>query len=175
MGEEAAQTLRRRKATADAAVKKEEEQEPLLAAESEKKTGPTNPDVKKEDSKEDVKVDDKKGDDKKEGDKKDEDDAPIEWKKTRIGVWDIYQERTYEVRDVFTIGRPLLKGYRMFREILPYAWRTIDTVAKAAPLQLFIYLMNVAVRSITPGLTLHYSGQLLYLVRCCFTARSKKL
>ena len=73
---------------------------------------------------------------------------------TRIGVWDLYQERD-QLLSYLPISWKIDAYTEMWND-LPYLWKTIRDIASVAWPMLSLYLVLTLVRSLLPALTLWY-------------------
>ncbi|KAH7911825.1 P-loop containing nucleoside triphosphate hydrolase protein [Hygrophoropsis aurantiaca] len=92
-------------------------------------------------------------------------------KHTRIGVWDLYEERQ---TDLPIPGSSKLETYAQMIQSLPYVWRMIKDIfsINRCWILLSLYLVVELISSLIPAVSLWYSGQLLHLVETAVEKRS---
>jgi len=71
---------------------------------------------------------------------------------TKIGVWDLYQERDQLLSCLPTSWK--IEAYTEMWNDLPYLWKTIRDLTSVAWPMLSLYLVLTLVRSLLPALTL---------------------
>ena len=71
---------------------------------------------------------------------------------TKLGVWDLYQERDQLLTFLLTSWK--IDAYTEMWNDLPYLWRTIRDLASVAWPMLSLYLVLTLARSLLPALTL---------------------
>ncbi|KIJ59811.1 hypothetical protein HYDPIDRAFT_118060 [Hydnomerulius pinastri MD-312] len=92
-------------------------------------------------------------------------------KHTRIGVWDMYEERQSDIR---IPGSSRLETYGQMIQGLPYVWRMLKdicSIRRCWMLMSLYFLVEVAA-SLIPAVSLWYSGQLLHLVETAVEKRT---
>lgn len=85
-------------------------------------------------------------------------------KRTKIGVWDLYEEITPELKNV--PGASKIEQLFEIRQSLPYVWRMLKDVGglKNCWFLLVSYVIVTLVAALLPAVALWYSGQLLHIV-----------
>ncbi|KAF9229816.1 P-loop containing nucleoside triphosphate hydrolase protein, partial [Gyrodon lividus] len=92
-------------------------------------------------------------------------------KHTRIGVWDLYEERQSDLR---IPGASRIETASQMIQGLPYVWRMLKdicSIRRCFMLMSLYFLVEVAA-SLIPAISLWYSGQLLHLVETAVEQRT---
>lgn len=86
-------------------------------------------------------------------------------KHTKLGVWDLYQEKRPELAHI--PGAANAEPYLEMYHSLPFVWRMLKELGQIRRcwVLLFLYLLIVSLASLVPAVSLWYSGQLLKIVR----------
>src|ERR1700722_6541326 len=86
-------------------------------------------------------------------------------KHTKLGVWDLYEEKQPELARI--PGAAGVEQYLEMYQSLPFVWRMLKDLGqiKNCWIMLFFYLLVVLLASLVPAVSLWYSGQLLKIVR----------
>ncbi|KAG8220222.1 P-loop containing nucleoside triphosphate hydrolase protein [Butyriboletus roseoflavus] len=98
-------------------------------------------------------------------------DDAIRIKHTRIGVWDLYEEKR---SDIPIPGASRLETTSQMLQGLPYVWRMLKDICsiRRCLVLIILYLVVEVVASLIPALSLWYSGQLLLLVETAVEKRT---
>ncbi|KAK1232133.1 hypothetical protein PQX77_004734 [Marasmius sp. AFHP31] len=97
-------------------------------------------------------------------------------KSTRIGVWDLYEEKQPELNTPWTsrlnLGTTLEQLFEVIN-CLPYVWRMLSDIGsiRSCWAYLALYLSLEIVSSLVPALSLWYSSQLLTIVQTAVEQR----
>ncbi|KAH7926211.1 P-loop containing nucleoside triphosphate hydrolase protein [Leucogyrophana mollusca] len=93
-------------------------------------------------------------------------------KHTRIGVWDLYEERQTDMPHI--PGSSRLETYAQMIQSMPYVWRMTKDIfsIKKCWILLSLYLIVEFITSLIPAVSLWYSGQLLHLVEIAVEKRT---
>ncbi|KAF9014908.1 P-loop containing nucleoside triphosphate hydrolase protein [Cyathus striatus] len=93
-------------------------------------------------------------------------------KHSRIGVWDLYEDKQTQLPHV--PGASRLESYFEVINSFPYVWRMIKDIGsiRSCWLLLSVYLLVEFVASLVPALSLWYSGQLLKIVQTAVDKRT---
>ena len=85
-------------------------------------------------------------------------------KHTRIGVWDLYEEKVPELERVPGLSR--LERFLTIKQTLPYVWRMIKDIGsiRSCWLLLFLYLILELVEALVPAAVLWYVLSMKFLV-----------
>ncbi|KAG9310293.1 P-loop containing nucleoside triphosphate hydrolase protein [Chiua virens] len=94
-------------------------------------------------------------------------------KHTRIGVWDLYEEKYADI-PVPLPGVSRLETVSQMRQNFPYVWRMFKDICSIPRclLLILLYLAVEVVASLIPALSIWYSGQLLFLVETAIEKRT---
>ncbi|KAF9242363.1 P-loop containing nucleoside triphosphate hydrolase protein [Melanogaster broomeanus] len=92
-------------------------------------------------------------------------------KKTKIGVWDMYEERQ---SDISIPGASRLETLSQMVEGFPYVWRMLRDICSIPRcfMLLSLYFLVEVTASLIPAVSLWYSGQLLHLVETAVESRT---
>ncbi|EKM60432.1 uncharacterized protein PHACADRAFT_109893 [Phanerochaete carnosa HHB-10118-sp] len=93
-------------------------------------------------------------------------------KHTRIGVWDLYEEKIPELERVPGLSR--LERFLTLKQTLPYVWRMVKDIGsiRSCWLLLTLYLILDLVGALVPAAVLWYKGQLLTIVQVAVDSRT---
>ncbi|EIW86264.1 P-loop containing nucleoside triphosphate hydrolase protein [Coniophora puteana RWD-64-598 SS2] len=93
-------------------------------------------------------------------------------KHTRIGVWDLYEERHPELK--YVPGSSRIETYMQMLDSMPFIWRMIKDILsiRQCTVMLILYLIVEVIASLIPAVSLWYSGQLLNLVETAVEQRT---
>ncbi|KAH8101550.1 P-loop containing nucleoside triphosphate hydrolase protein [Cristinia sonorae] len=94
-------------------------------------------------------------------------------KHTRIGVWDVYEEKNPETQHI-PIGARNWERYLEMRRDLPYVWtmlRDIGSIRDCWAL-LAVYTLLELIGSLIPAASLWFKGQLVHIVQAAVETRS---
>ncbi|KAL5535096.1 hypothetical protein ACEPAF_3189 [Sanghuangporus sanghuang] len=93
-------------------------------------------------------------------------------KHTKIGVWDLYEEITPELKNV--PGGAKLEQLNEMKQSIPYIWRMLQDLSglKNCWLALALYVACTVVLSLLPAVALWYSGQMLRIVESAVETRT---
>lgn len=83
-------------------------------------------------------------------------------KYTKLGVWDVFQEKQAKINRV-----PMIKIYRRLVAGFngaPFAWRLLKDVMQLAPVLAVVYLAAMAIHSVIPAVSLYYSSRMFQVV-----------
>ena len=85
-------------------------------------------------------------------------------KHTKLGVWDLYEETTPELKHV--PGAAKLEQLNEMKQSIPYIWRMLKDLGslKHCWLVLAHYISCTIILALLPAITLWYSGQMLQIV-----------
>ncbi|THH30401.1 hypothetical protein EUX98_g3800 [Antrodiella citrinella] len=92
-------------------------------------------------------------------------------KHTRIGVWDLYEEKTPEIEHV--PGGSNIERYLQMKRDLPFVWtmlKDVGSIESCRPL-LFFHVLLVLLGSLLPAATL-FKGQLVKIVQVAVDTRT---
>jgi hypothetical protein len=92
-------------------------------------------------------------------------DPPRNVKHTKIGVWDLYEDKSTTPVSA-RLRWPGLKSYQVIVQSFPYVWRMIKDIAsiRECSVLLLSYLLVELAISLVPAISLYYSGKLLTIV-----------
>uniref|UniRef100_A0A0W0G9X5 Putative P-loop containing nucleoside triphosphate hydrolase protein n=1 Tax=Moniliophthora roreri TaxID=221103 RepID=A0A0W0G9X5_MONRR len=100
-------------------------------------------------------------------------------KHTKIGVWDLYEEKQPELERVPLLKRLNVEHYLEMYNTLPFVWRMMKDIGSMRSCWFYMgaFLLVELVSSLIPALSLWYSGQLLQIVQTAVDQRTvdKKL
>lgn len=91
-------------------------------------------------------------------------------KYTKLGVWDVFQEKQAKINRV-----PMIKIYRRLVAGFngaPFAWRLLKDVMQLAPVLAVVYLAAMAIHSVIPAVSLYYSSRMFQVIREAVEQRS---
>ncbi|THH11373.1 hypothetical protein EW145_g713 [Phellinidium pouzarii] len=93
-------------------------------------------------------------------------------KHTRVGVWDLYEEISPELKDV--PGSAKLEQFNGIKQSLPYVWRMLKDLGRLRSCWLLLvsYASITALLSLLPAVALWYSGQMLKIVESAVETRT---
>ncbi|KAH8120695.1 P-loop containing nucleoside triphosphate hydrolase protein [Phellopilus nigrolimitatus] len=93
-------------------------------------------------------------------------------KHSKIGVWDLYEEVTPELKNV--PGGAKLEQLNDIKQSIPYVWRMLKDLSglKSCWLALVSYVTVTAILALLPAVALWYSGQMLKLVEAAVETRT---
>lgn len=92
-------------------------------------------------------------------------------KHTRMGVWDLYEERPYNIPIPYSSR---LETFAQLFEGIPFVWRMLKDICSIRRCLglICLYLLVEVARSLVPAVSLWYSGQLLLLVEIAVEKRT---
>ncbi|KAI0935711.1 hypothetical protein AcW1_000157 [Taiwanofungus camphoratus] len=95
-------------------------------------------------------------------------------KHSRIGVWDLYEEKPPPIFGWSVPGLFKLEQYLKMAQSLPYVWRMIKDISSIRNcwILLFCYVLVELLLSLVPAATVWYSGQLLNIVQVAIDTRT---
>lgn len=93
-------------------------------------------------------------------------------KHTRIGVWDLYEDRQTDIPRI--PGSSRLETYAQIVQSMPHVLRMLKDILsiRQCRLLLSVFLVVEVLASLTPAISLWYSGQLLRLVETAIETRA---
>ncbi|KAG0703054.1 P-loop containing nucleoside triphosphate hydrolase protein, partial [Suillus ampliporus] len=93
-------------------------------------------------------------------------------KHTRIGIWDLYEERQTELPRI--PGSSLLETYAQILESMPHVVRMFKDILSIRRVRMLLpaFLVVELLNSLIPAISLWYSGQLLRLVETAMETRT---
>ncbi|KAI0791831.1 P-loop containing nucleoside triphosphate hydrolase protein [Abortiporus biennis] len=93
-------------------------------------------------------------------------------KHTRLGVWDLYEERNSTFERI--PGSTRIEKFLEIKQNLPYVWQMLKDISsiKSCWLLLFYYAVVVFIRASIPAVNLWFKGQLLTIVQVAVETRT---
>lgn len=87
-------------------------------------------------------------------------------KHTKIGIWDLYEEVSPELKNV--PGAARVEQLNEFRQSAPYIWLMLKDLSSLRSIWLVLssYVVIKLALSFLPAISLWYSGQMLRIVSC---------
>ncbi|KAK7060894.1 hypothetical protein VNI00_000627 [Paramarasmius palmivorus] len=94
-------------------------------------------------------------------------------KHTRVGVWDLYEEKQPELERIPLSKRLNVEHYLEMYNSLPFVWMMMKDIGsiRSCWFYMAVYLLIEIVSSLIPAISLWYSGQLLKIVQTAVDER----